>query len=361
MNRFKVHFILRGIWKVACRAGAACLVFSHSLSRERRRTSRTEQPETGSFESHSASTYSRMEKLQSLQGHRGKVNMAGWNCQGQLLASASVDKTARLWLLREGQSTAVASSVLSGHTSSVQSLVWEPTNPNNLATASHDKTVRLWDTRTKNSQRISTVGEIINIAWNPSGSLIATGSELDEISILDVRKTSKCIWSKKYPFQINELGWNRNGTHFFMAALQKSIGTVEIMSVEQDCSLKHIHTLSAHTGASYCLDFDYTGQYLAVGSADSLVSIWNLADLVCIACMDAGYADAVKSISFSHDSKIAVTDGNYLDIAAPTSENPEDRFRATVPPNIAISTVAYNPKVDIVAFAAEKGVVQLLS
>jgi THO complex subunit 3 len=41
--------------------------------------------------------------------------------------------------------------VLKGHTNSVHQLCWDPTHPEYLATASADKTVRIWDTRSTSS------------------------------------------------------------------------------------------------------------------------------------------------------------------------------------------------------------------
>ena len=61
---------------------------------------------------------------------------------GQTLASASSDKTVRLWDAKSGQEL----RVLKGHTSSVQSVSYSP-DGQILASASGDKTVRLWDVR----------------------------------------------------------------------------------------------------------------------------------------------------------------------------------------------------------------------
>lgn len=42
------------------------------------------------------------------------------------------------------------------------------------------------------------------------------------------------------------------------------------------------HTVRGHAGACVCIDFDPTGKYFATGSADALVSLWDLEDLACI-------------------------------------------------------------------------------
>jgi THO complex subunit 3 len=81
-------------------------------------------------------------------GHAGKVHSVGWNYGGAKLASASIDKTARIWTWERSTSTK-DSVALRGHESSVDQLRWDPTHPDKLATASVDKTVRIWDTRSR--------------------------------------------------------------------------------------------------------------------------------------------------------------------------------------------------------------------
>ena len=49
-------------------------------------------------------------------------------------------------------------------------MTWHPTHPDLLATASGDKTVRLWDSRSaKCVATVQTKGENINIDWSPDG------------------------------------------------------------------------------------------------------------------------------------------------------------------------------------------------
>ena len=46
--------------------------------------------------------------------------------------------------------------------------------------------------------------------------------------------------------------------------------------------LKLQHVLNAHPANCICIEFDPTGHYFATGSADALVSLWDLYDLVCV-------------------------------------------------------------------------------
>ena len=46
--------------------------------------------------------------------------------------------------------------------------------------------------------------------------------------------------------------------------------------------LKTQQVLNAHPANCICIEFDPTGQYFAIGSADALVSLWNVPELVCM-------------------------------------------------------------------------------
>jgi WD40 repeat protein len=96
---------------------------------------------------------------------------------------------------------------LKGHTDSVDQLCWDPLNENQLATASGDKTMRLWDTRSgKCLHTVATQGENINIAWSPDGQHIAVGSRDDIISFVDTRKY-KVYKEQNFPFEVGSSLW----------------------------------------------------------------------------------------------------------------------------------------------------------
>jgi transcription initiation factor TFIID subunit 5 len=69
-----------------------------------------------------------------------------WACAfaplGHYFASASADRTARLWCTERGRPL----RLLAGHHSDVSVLAWHP-NSHYLATGSDDRTLRLWDVR----------------------------------------------------------------------------------------------------------------------------------------------------------------------------------------------------------------------
>ncbi len=95
-------------------------------------------------------------------------------------------------------------------------LCWRPKHPDLLATASGDKTVRIWDARTQRSIEVfNTKGENINITWSGDGNYIAVGNKEDLITFIDVR-AGKIRQEVSFRFEVNEITFNPDSNMFLM-------------------------------------------------------------------------------------------------------------------------------------------------
>ncbi|KAG1054589.1 hypothetical protein G6F46_006063 [Rhizopus delemar] len=283
-------------------------------------------------------------KIRECRGHKEKVHTVAWNCDGRKLASGSVDKTARVWTPHRG--TDIRYSVeLKGHTDSVDQLDWDPTHPDRLATASCDKTVRLWDQRSgKCTAMIQTAGENINICWSPDGNHIAVGDKNDTISIIDTT-THKIIDNRKHPVEVNEIAWNNANNQFFVTTGQGTIKVYDYPSFELQLNLR------GHTANCYCVEADPTSKYLAVGSADALVTLWDTRTFECVRSFEE-LTWPVRTLGFSFDGQYiaSASEDHFIDVSHVESGESIHHIECSA----AMNTVAWSPRDYHLAYAGDE-------
>ncbi|GFN90554.1 tho complex subunit 3-like [Plakobranchus ocellatus] len=282
-------------------------------------------------------------RTRDIQAHSAKVHSVAWSCDGRRLASGSFDKTVCIYNLDKERLTKDY-TVFKGHGASVDQLCWNPKNPDLLATASGDKTVRIWDARTnKAAATVGTTGENINICWSPDGSTIAVGNKDDLVTFIDA-KSHKKITDEQFKFEVNEISFNNDGDLFFLTS---GHGSVHILSYPE---LKTVHVLNAHPANCICIKFDSTGQHFAVGSADALVSLWSLPELVCMRTFSR-LEWPVRALSFSYDGKMlaSASEDLVIDIAEVETGNKLHQLKCDSP----TFTVAWHPKRHLLAYACD--------
>ncbi|XP_036595693.1 THO complex subunit 3-like [Trichosurus vulpecula] len=281
-------------------------------------------------------------KIGEYWAHTAKVFSVAWSCDGSRLASGSLDKMASVFRLT-GNSL-VREYGYEGHVDSIDHLCWHPSNPDLFVTASKDRSVRVWDVRkTKCASIIRTKGENVNICWSPDGRTIAVGSRTDVVTFLDVR-TRQAKAEEHFQYQVNEISWNNDNTLFFLTG---GNGYIMILSYPD---LKTVQSLNAHTSNCICIKFDPTGKYFATGSADSLVSLWDLDELVCVRCLSR-LDWPVTTLSFSHDGKMiaSASEDHFIDIAEVETGDKIWEIKCQSP----TFTVAWHPKLPLLAFASD--------
>src|SRR5262245_59609092 len=108
----------------------------------------------------------------TLKGHTESVQSVAFSPDGKTLASASGDKSIKLWDVATGKQQAT----LKGHTESVRSVAFSP-DGKTLASASKDETVKLWDVEgLKNTATLrGPQKDLWSVAFSPDGKTLASG------------------------------------------------------------------------------------------------------------------------------------------------------------------------------------------
>ena len=213
-------------------------------------------------------TYENIPIATTLTGHSSFINYLVISPDGQTLASASADKTIKIWNLATGQEI----RTLTGHSSFINYLVISP-DGQTLASASADKTIKLWNLATGQEIRTFTGhSNYVNyLAISPDGQTLVSSS---------ADKTIK-VWNLATGQEIRSLtGYSKYIDYFVISPDWQTIATGsadKIIKIWNLSTGKEIHTLTGHSKTVNFVAISPDGQTLASASADKTIKIWNLA------------------------------------------------------------------------------------
>lgn len=122
------------------------------------------------------------QNLLTLRGHEGGVRQVVFNPDGSRLATASDDKTAKVWEVTTGRELLT----LRGHHGSVSDVAFSP-DGGRLVTASLDETIKVWDASTgQELLSLPAHDSVVSVAWSPDGGRLATGGFHGTARVWDV-------------------------------------------------------------------------------------------------------------------------------------------------------------------------------
>uniref|UniRef100_A0A3Q1M626 Notchless protein homolog 1 n=2 Tax=Bos TaxID=9903 RepID=A0A3Q1M626_BOVIN len=112
--------------------------------------------------------------LARMTGHQALINQVVFSPDSRVIASASFDKSIKLWDGRTGKYLAS----LRGHVAAVYQIAWSA-DSRLLVSGSSDSTLKVWDVK---AQKLSTdlpghADEVYAVDWSPDGQRVASGGK----------------------------------------------------------------------------------------------------------------------------------------------------------------------------------------
>nr|MDZ8041627.1 WD40 repeat domain-containing protein [Nostoc sp. CreGUA01] len=229
-----------------------------------------------------------------LEGHTDTIYSVTFSSDGQKLASASGDKTIKLWDLTSGKLI----NTLTGHTNTVHRVTFSP-DGQKLASASADKTIKLWDVAS--GQLINTLSGhhdwVYSVKFSFDGHLLASTSNDKTIKLWDVASNKLIKTLVGHNDWVNNVVFSPDGQKLASASADKTIKLWDISSG------KPFKTLTGHSNWVKGLSLHPDGLFLASASRDKTVKLWNIATGQHIKTM-TGHTDEVYSVSFSPNGQM---------------------------------------------------------
>lgn len=278
------------------------------------------------------------EKLQTLK-HPVRIYSAEFSIQGNLIVTAALDNTVRLWgingemitvMERDNENLAdlrnarfsddgrhiVGTSywshtshiwnlkgkllhILKGHRHGIHDIDISPDNKH-IVTVSYDRTARVWDFNGKELLVLKHPRPVDDGIFSPDGKLIATTSRDNSARIWDLKGNELQIL--RHPDYVSSVDFSPDGKYLLTSCRDK---IARIWNVNK----KHLPVLRGHSNTITEAKFFSDDEQIISSSVDSTIRIWDRE------------GKEIKKIKFAHPINNAVILSGNKQIALTTGDN----------------------------------------
>jgi Prp8 binding protein len=220
--------------------------------------------------------YGDCENVAVLRGHKGAVTDLKWSSQGNQLVASCTDSFVYVWDTEQGERIkkgkghqAIVNAVASARTESL------------FASASDDKSVRLWDPRHKFPiGQLDHAYPVLSVAFGSDATTLVSASIDPEMQVWDLRKRTVSFKLAGHTDSVTGLSLSPDGQSVLSTSMDSTTRIFDIRSV----SSYPYRCLKSFEGAPHgfekCLikpAWEPSMRRVAVGSADRSATLWDTA------------------------------------------------------------------------------------
>ncbi|MFC1713748.1 sigma-70 family RNA polymerase sigma factor [Candidatus Poribacteria bacterium] len=228
-----------------------------------------------------------------MEGHeKGKqVYSLSFSPDGKLLATASMDRTARVWNLEEHTEAAV----IAGDFGDV---LFSPAGKL-LVLGGIDGVIRLWDVAEREDEAVLKGHDamVLGLSSSQDGKLLASSDSKKTIRLWDMEKKEQVTMLDGYDSDIMGMSFSSDGNHLAIAIWG---GKFQIWDVAEQ---KEVAVVEGYNDYVLDISFSPDGSLLASGEGNA-VRLWDVETR-----KEAAILDGFSSLSFSPDGKLLASKG----------------------------------------------------
>ncbi|KAG2744016.1 WD40 repeat-like protein [Suillus brevipes Sb2] len=187
-----------------------------------------------------------------------------------------------------------------GHVSNICALCWSA-DGERVASAFWDGTARIWDVDSRKTMlSIKTGHEWMRaVMYSPDSSKLATGGDGEDFARIWDAKTGELLNTPKHDSVVSSLGWTSDGQKL----ISGSFGSIRIFDT---ATWEQIAILEGHTWHVYAISLSPNNRLLTSASFDKTARLWNL-DTNLQVGPPLHHEQSLYSAALSPDGKVLVT------------------------------------------------------
>jgi WD40 repeat protein/energy-coupling factor transporter ATP-binding protein EcfA2 len=238
-----------------------------------------------------------------LIGHLEGLQAAAWSPDGGMIATASLDGTARIWDAARGELLATLS-----HSGGVEDLVWSP-DGEQLTTADQAGSVRIWEVDAESYTELSNPDEIrfSSLAWSPGGDRIVASSQSDQVSLIWEVNTGEIIELGQGDLEcfLSSPSWSPGGDQLVTGCVRRELKDTPAR-IWDAATGQELARLEGTDGNSLVVGWSPDGTSIAVAYSEMVIRTWD-AESARPTTRYSGHADIIADLGWSPNSQRLVS------------------------------------------------------